>query len=80
MVGRGEDLVEVLFFEQGFLGLETILVKKRIKNRIACDGLFRKAQVITFLEIQQVGIEESETNPMTGEAPVAFACDGFFKL
>ena len=80
MVGRREYLVEIIFFEQGFLGLEAVFVQQGGKNRVACNGFFRKSKAVPFFEVQQVGIEEPEADSVAGKAPIAFASDRLFKL
>ena len=80
VVGGREDIVEILLFEKGFLGLEAFVAKEGCQDGVSVDRLVGKALAEPFLEGEQVGIEKTEAKPVAGESPVAFAGYGFFKL
>ena len=79
MVCRGEHLVKVFFFEQGFLRLETFFAEQRVKDGVCSDRLVREVLAVLFLEQNEVRVEEPEAYPVTGESPVALGRNCLFE-
>ena len=79
MVCRREHLVKILFFKEGFLRLETVFAEKGGECRIGVDRLVLEPLGHALLEEQLVCVEETETEAVAREFPVAVACNRLFK-
>ena len=79
VVCRREHLVKILFFEKGFLRLETVFAEKGGECRIGVDRLVLESQGHAFLEEQLLRVEETEAETVAREFPVAVACNRLFK-
>ena len=80
MVIRGREyLVKILFLEKGFLRLEAVFAEKGGECRIGVDRLVLESLGHSLLEKQLVRVEETETETVARESPVAVACDSLFE-